>query len=129
MMVLGEGQVSRYTGICLLDCGVSTLYTVNVMYHTESEKFFIFMCTLQMIMNKFGYTSADIQDNVDALTDLFGWIMFAQANGFTKKVETYLESIKRTKHALKGKKGANNDVLRRRINFLQIKAKAMFRRK
>jgi hypothetical protein len=97
------------------------------MYHIENEKFFIFMRTIQMIMNKFGYTSANIQDNVDALTDLFGWIMFAQANGFTKKVETYLESIKRTKHALKDKKGANNAVLRRRINFLQLKANAMFR--
>jgi len=81
---------------------------------------------IQYMKNKFGYTNADIQDNVDALTDLFGWILFAQENGFTKKVETYLESIKRTKQSLKGKTGANSAVLRRRINFLQKKAIAMF---
>jgi hypothetical protein len=77
-------------------------------------------------MNKFGYTGANIQDNVDALTDLFGWILFAQANGFTKKVETYLESIERTKKALRTKTGPNSEVLRRRIRFLQKCAKKMF---
>ena len=82
-----------------------------------------------MIINKFGYTGANIQDNVDALTDLFGWMLFAQANGFTKKVETYLESIERTKHALRGRTGANSAVLRRRINFLQKKAIKMFKKK
>jgi hypothetical protein len=82
-----------------------------------------------MIVNKFGYTGANIQDNVDSLTDLFGWMLFAQANGFTKKVETYLESIRRTKHSLRAKRGANNAVLRRRINFLQKKANAMFKKK
>ena len=80
-----------------------------------------------MNINKFGYTAADLQDTVDALTDLFGWMLFAKERGFVKKVETYLESIERTKKALTKKKGADMAVLRRRINFLQGHALKMFK--
>jgi len=79
-----------------------------------------------MNRNKFGYTNADLQDTVDALTDLFGWVMFSKERGFQKKVDTYLESITRTKQALQTKRGANAAVLRRRIAFLQKKARKEF---
>jgi hypothetical protein len=79
--------------------------------------------------NKFGYTGSNLQNTVNSLTNLYGWMIFAQNRKFNNKVSTYLKSFERIKKVLKDRKDPNSKVLYRKVVFLQKEAVKRFAKK